>query len=278
MENQESRAQIIPGVDTHLDIHVGAVIDAAGRVLGTLSVGTHNDGYKQLLCGAQTFGPLRRAGVEGTGPYGAALTHVLQANGVTVIEINRPDRTRRRGRGKSDATDAECAARAVLAGDATSIPKMHSGAAEALRTLSLVRRSAVKAKTQTINQIRALLVSAPQAIRDAVYKANTANCVAACAALSQGTVSVALACLQTALRLLAKRWTALNDELRELDAQLARLTKKTAPRLLARFGVGPQTAAALLITAGDNPTSLHSEAALAALCGTSPLQASSGKV
>ena len=154
MENQEIRAEIILGVDTHLDIHVGAVIDAAGRVLGTLSVGTHNDGYKQLLCWAQTFGLLRRAGVEGTGSYGAALTHVLQSSGVKVMEINRPDRSRRRGRGKSDATDAECAARAVLAGDATSIPKIHNGAAEALRTLSLVRRSAVKAKTQTINQKR----------------------------------------------------------------------------------------------------------------------------
>ena len=93
------------------------VIDAAGRVLGTLSVGTHKVGYKQLLCWAQTFGLLRRAGVEGTSSYGAALTHVLQTNGVKVIETNRPDRSRRRGLGKSDATDAECAARAVLAGD-----------------------------------------------------------------------------------------------------------------------------------------------------------------
>ena len=226
MENQVSRAEIILGDDTHLDIHVGVVIDAAGRVLGNLSVGTNNDRYKQLPCWAQTFGLLCRAGVEGTGSYGAALSHVIQTSGVKVIEINRLDRCRRRGRGKSDATDAQCAARAVLAGDALSIPKIHNGAAKALRTLSLVRRSAVKAKTQTINQIKALLVRAPQEIRDAAHKADAAKCVAACAALSQCTVSVALASLQTALRLLAKRWTALNDELRELDAQLARLTKK----------------------------------------------------
>ncbi|MDH6186771.1 transposase [Polaromonas sp. CG_23.6] len=239
---------------------------------------TNHDGYQQLLCWAQKFGVLRRAGVEGTGSYGAALTQVLQANGLTVIEINRPDRSRRRGRGKSDATDAESAARAVLAGDATSIPKARNGLAEGLRTLNLVRRSAVKAKTQTINQIRALLVSAPQAIRDLAYKPDASKCVAACAGLLQDTVSAALASLQTALRLLAKRWMVLNEELRELDMTLARLTKKAAPRLLSRFGVGPQTAATLLITAGDNPTRLHSEAALAALCGTSPLQASSGKV
>ena len=121
MENQESRAEIILGVDIHLDIHLFVVVNTAGRLLGTLSVGTYNDGYKQLLCWAQTFGLLRRAGVEGTGSYGAALTNVLQCNGVKVIEINRPDRTRRRRRGKSDATDAECATRAVLAGDSASL-------------------------------------------------------------------------------------------------------------------------------------------------------------
>lgn len=277
MEHLEN-SEVILGVDTHLDVHVGVVIDAAGRVMGTLSVGTNRAGYQQLLCWAQEFGVLRRAGVEGTGSYGAALTQVLQGSGVAVIEINRPDRSRRRGRGKSDATDAESAARSVLAGDSTSIPKAHSGLAEGLRTLNLVRRSAVKAKTQAINQIRALLVSAPQEIRDAAYKSDASKCVAACAGLSQDSISAALASLQTALRLLAKRWTVLNDELRELDAALARLTKKAAPRLLSRFGVGPQTASTLLITAGDNPTRLHSEAALAALCGASPLQASSGKV
>jgi transposase len=277
MENQEIHAEVILGVDTHLDVHVGVVIDTIGRVLGTLSVGTSDKGYQQLLCWAQAFGLLRRAGVEGTGSYGSALTQVLQKSGITVIEINRPDRTRRRGRGKSDATDAESAARSVLAGDANIIPKAHNGLAEGLRTLSLVRRSAVKAKTQSINQIRALLVSAPQTLRDAVYKTDGAKCIAACMALTCDAVSAALASLQTALRLLAKRWTSLNEELRELDTQLARLTKKAAPRLLERFGVGPQTAATLLVAAGDNPTRLHSEAALAALCGTSPLQASSGK-
>ena len=147
-------------------------------------------------------------------------------SGVQVIEINRPDRSRRRGRGKSDATDAECAARSVLAGDAKNIPKAHNSAAEALRTLSLVRRSAVKVKTQTINQIRALLVSEPQTIRDAARKADAAKCVAACTAISQRVASAALVSRHTALHLLAKRWTAFNEELRELDAELARKTEE----------------------------------------------------
>ena len=278
MEQVETQSEVILGVDTHLDVHVGVVIDAVGRVQGTLAVATNRSGYEQLLDWAQDFGVLRRAGVEGTGSYGSGLTRLLEERGIAVIEVNRPDRSRRRSRGKSDPTDAESAARAVLADDAKCIPKAQSGLAEALRTLSVARRSAVKAKTQAVNQLRALLVSAPSFIRDVVLKVKPEDCVAACAALAHDDVNPVLASLKTTLQLLAKRWTALHEELRELDKQLARLTKLAAPRLLARFGVGPQTAATLLATAGDNPTRLRNEAALAALCGVSPLDASSGKM
>lgn len=278
MEQVNTQQEVLLGVDTHLDVHVGVIIDAVGRVRGTLAIATNPSGYAQLLCWAQRFGVLRRAGVEGTGSYGAGLTRFLEDHGIKVVEVNRPDRSRRRSRGKSDPTDAESAARAVLADDAKGIPKSHSGIAEALRTLSVVRRSAVKAKTQAINQLRALLVSAPSFVREVALKTNPEQCVAACAALPQEDTNPVLVSLKTTLRLLAKRWTALHDELRELDKQLARLTKQAAPRLLGRFGVGPQTAATLLVTAGDNPTRLRNEAALAALCGVSPLDASSGKV
>ncbi len=278
MEQVESQAEVILGVDTHLDVHVGVVIDAVGRVKGTLSIDTDPSGYEQLLKWVQGFGSFKRAGIEGTGSYGSGLTRFLEKHGIRIIEINRPNRSRRRTRGKSDPTDAESAARAVLANDATGIPKAQCGIAEALRTLGVARRSAVKAKTQAVNQVRALLVSAPSSIRDTVLKLRPEHCVAACAALPESDeTSPVLASLKTTLRLLAKRWNALNDELRELDKQLARLTKLAAPRLLGRFGVGPQTAATLLITAGDNPTRLRNEAALAALCGVSPLEASSGK-
>lgn len=278
MEQVEAQTEVILGVDTHLDVHVGVVIDAVGRVQGTLAIATTPSGYGQLLAWAQRFGVLRRAGVEGTGSYGSGLTRFLEARGITVVEVNRPDRSRRRSRGKSDPTDAESAARAVLADDAKCIPKAQSGLAEALRTLSVARRSAVKAKTQAMNQLRALLVSAPSFIRDVVLKVKPEDCVAACAALPRDDVNPVVACLKTTLQLLAKRWTALHEELRELDKQLTRLTKLAAPRLLARFGVGPQTAATMLVTAGDNPTRLRNEAALAALCGVSPLDASSGKM
>lgn len=278
MDKQSTEGEIILGVDTHLDVHVGVVVDAVGRRRGSLSIATNPDGYEQLLTWSLGFGILRRAGVEGTGSYGSGLTHFLEDRGIKVIEINRPDRSRRRSRGKNDPTDAESAARAVLADDATNIPKAQNGVAEALRTLGVARRSAVKAKTQAVNQIRALLVSAPSFLRAVAVKAKPEHCVAACAALSADETNPVLSSLKTTLRLLAKRWTALHEELRELDRLLARLTKLAAPRLLARFGVGPQTAATLLVTAGDNPTRLRNEAALAALCGVSPLTASSGKV
>jgi transposase len=278
MKQVGTQAEVILGVDTHLDVHVGVVIDEVGRVRGTLSIETNPSGYERMLAWARGFGSLNRAGIEGTGSYGAGLARFLERNGVAIVEINRPNRSRRRNRGKSDPTDAESAARAVLANDATGVPKAQSGMAEALRTLSVARRSAVKAKTQAVNQLRALLVSAPSFIREAVLKAKPEHCVAACANLPEDEdLNPVLASLKTTLRLLAKRWNALHDELRELDKQLTRLTKLAAPRLLGRFGVGPQTAATLLITAGDNPTRLRNEAALAALCGVSPLEASSGK-
>jgi transposase len=269
---------VVLGVDTHLDVHVGVVVDQLGRVQGTRSVAVTCDGYADLLKWARSLGRLERAGLEGTGTYGAGLARFLSDHGVQVIEVNRPDRARRRRRGKNDPTDAESAARAVLAGDAAATPKTKLGLVEAMRTVNVARRSAVKAKTQAANQLRGLLVSAPAMLRETLLKVKTEECVAACSAIDEQDDSPAVAALKSTLRLLAGRWAALHAELRQLDAALKRLTSRAAPRLTAQFGVGPQTAATLLVTAGDNPQRLHSEAALAALCGVSPLEASSGKV
>ncbi|CAG2161396.1 IS110 family RNA-guided transposase [Cupriavidus numazuensis] len=269
--------EVILGVDTHLDTHVGAVISGTGKLLGTQSVSADTNGYLNLLSWANSFGRLCRAGVEGTGTYGAGLARVLRDHEIEVLEVNRPDRAARRSRGKSDPTDAENAARAVLSGKATALPKAQSGAAEAMRAVSVARRSAVKAKTQAINQLRALLVSAPQEVRERLLKEKTAECVASCARLRSLGDTPLLQTLTSTLRLLAKRWLALAEELSTLDGMLDRLTSQHAKRLRERFGVGPQTAAVLVAVAGDNPERLKSEAALAALCGTSPLQASSGK-
>jgi transposase len=269
--------EVILGVDTHLDKHVGAVISVAGKLLATHAVDTTSAGYLQLLAWARSLGDVRRAGIEGTATYGSGLTKVLRDNNIEVFEVNRPDRATRRSRGKADPTDAESAACAVLSGRATAIPKEQSGAAYAMRAVSVARRSAVKARTQAINQLRGLLVSAPQEVRERLLHAKTEECVGACARIRSLGKTAMLESLTTTLRILAKRWLALGAEIKLLDGQLEQLTSDHAPRLRAEFGVGAQTAAVLVCVAGDNPERLRSEAALAALCGVSPLQASSGK-
>lgn len=205
------------------------------------------------------------------------LAHVLRDHGIEVLEVNRPDRSKRRLQGKSDPTDAESAARSVLSGNVTAIAKTQSGVAEAMRVVSVARRSAVRAKTQAINQLRALLVSAPQDIREKLWKTKPADCAKVCARLHSRESDEFLRILTTSLCLLGKRWLALAEEVEKLDVILEKLTRQHARRLREQFGVGPQTAAVLLSTAGDNPERLKNEAALAALCGVSPLPASSGK-
>lgn len=138
--------QVILGVDTHLDIHVVAVINHSGRNLGTQSFSVNSKGYEDLLQWGRRFGNIAYAGIEGTGTYGAGLCQFLKNHSITVIEVNRPDRAKRRLKGKSDPTDAESAARAVFSGEAQAVPKSHSGGCEALRIISVARRSAVKAK------------------------------------------------------------------------------------------------------------------------------------
>lgn len=263
--------EVILGVDTHLDVHVGAVISCTGRLLGTQAVETTAAGYLKLLDWARSFGELRRAGVEGTATYGAGLTRLMRDHGVEVFEVNRPDRSARRTRGKSDPTDAESAACAVLAGRATAVPKQQSGAAYAMRAVSAARRSAVKARTQTINQLRGILVSAPQDIRDRLLRPNAEDCVNMCSKVRSLGAEPLLQSLLATLRLLAKRWLALKAEVKVLDAELEQLTCQHASRLRQKFGVGAQTAAVLVCVAGDNPDRLKSEASLAALCGVSPL-------
>ncbi|GJG89475.1 hypothetical protein tb265_46560 [Gemmatimonadetes bacterium T265] len=266
------------GIDTHRDTHACAALDALGRSLGMRGVATTPAGYDELLAWARAFGPVTHAGIEGTGSYGAGVTRVLRDAGVLVVEINRPDRARRRRRGKNDPTDAENAARAVLSGDAHAVPKAQDGVVEALRILMVARRSAVKVRTQAGNQLRCLLITAPAGEHAILGRARLAACVARCLALEPTAVPTLEQARLRALRALARRWTLLTEALAELDAAMARLTAVAAPRLLDQHGVGPHTAATLLITAGDNPERLRSEAALAALCGVSPVEASSGRV
>lgn len=228
------------------------------------------------------FGVLRRAGVEGTGCCGAALTRYLHAEQVQVLEVNRPDRATRRRRGKSDPVDAEAAARAVLAGHADSTPKTADGPAEVLRVFKLARDSAVKSRIQAINQLRAVLVCADPALRESLSGLGRAALIRRCAELPDpdtdaDTGPATTAAVIHTLRLLARRITQLTAEARDLQNRMAAVIGAHAPQLLDRVGIGPDNAAALLTAAGDNPERLRSDASFAALCGVSPVDASSGR-
>jgi transposase len=263
--------QLILGVDTHKDVHVAVLLDRLGRYLAATSFGTTDAANRELVAWTRRYGQVITAGVEGTGSYGYRLAQHLSDHGINVVEVNRPDRARRRRKGKTDPVDAEAAARAVLAGDARAIPKDRNGAVGQLRALVVARRSAIKARTQATNQLRALLVDGDDELRGQLRPLHKAHLARACAQLAP------TAGLQLALASLGRRWLALDQEITSLDAAITTTVRRTAPRLLERHSVGVQTAAQLLITAGDNPDRLHSEAAFAAMCGASPVQASSGK-
>lgn len=269
----EQSGEVILGVDTHESTHTAVAIDALGRVLDTIEVSADRAGYQRLVSWARTVGDLRRAGVEGTGCYGAGLAAHLAGQGIEVLEVNRPNRQARRRRGKSDPADAEAAARAVLAGDATAIPKERAGTVEAIRVLHLTRASALKARTQAANQIKDLIVTAPDELRAQLRHLSTSRRVAIATRWRCEPVDTT----RWALRSLARRYQSLTTEIRALDVELLGLLKHAAPNLLAQRGVGPESATKLLIAAGQNAHRLRSDAAFAALCGVNPIDASSGK-
>ena len=269
--------RVVIGVDTHRDVHVAVALDHLGRKLDTLAIPTTAVGYGELLEWAQSLGEIEAWGIEGTGCFGAGLARFLAAENQVVIEVIRPNRQTRRRRGKSDPTDAEAAARAVLAGEATGAPKAGNDVVEMIRVLRVARSSAVKARVQAVNVLHALVITAPGELRQRLSGLTTTALVSAAAGLRPGRERTVLAHTKMALRSVAQRCQALDAELAGLDARLDELTAEAAPDLLERFGVGPDTAGALLVTAGDNPHRLRSEAAFAMLCGVAPLPASSGQ-
>ncbi len=266
------------GVDTHADEHVAAAFTSdLGRPLGHLTIPTNPTGYRSLLAWAKPLGATVTFGIEGTGSYGAGLTRFLRDAGCTVIEVNRPNRQTRRMRGKSDPIDAEAAARAVIAGEATCIAKGDQDRVGMIRTLRVARRSAVKMRTQAVNQMHALLVTAPVDLRERLRVLRVTELVATASGFRPGPMTTGGAATKLALRGLARRYESLGAELEALDMELGMLTDGVAPALCALKGVGPDVAGALLVAAGDNPERLRSEAAFASLCGVAPLPASSGK-
>jgi transposase len=268
---------ILGGVDTHKDVHAAVAMSGAGRLLGTAEFPTTPVGYRRLVAWLRSFGPVERVGIEGAGSYGAGLCRYLRSEGVEVVEVNRPNRQWRRRRGKSDPADAEAAARAVLAGEAVGAPKSQDGGVEAIRMLRLARRSAIKARTQAANQLQGVVETAPVPLREKLRALSVPALVASARRFRCGSPTTPEAAARFTLKSLASRWAALDAEVGRLDEQLGQLVATAAPALLAVHGVGVEVAGALLVAAGDNPTRLADEASFAALCGVSPVDASSGR-
>lgn len=203
----------------------------------------------------------------------------LRTAGLEVVEVDRPDRRARRTHGKSDPLDAYAAATAALTGRASTVPKTHDGDVEAIRFLRNARRSAVKARAEALTQLQATVVTAPEPVRDRLRTLSPTALTTTCAGLRPGPVVPGdpTAAVETALRSLARRILDLTDEERTLHAHLKALVAHTAPDLLDRMGIGVETAAQLLITVGDNPHRIRTEAAFAHLCGAAPIPASSGR-
>jgi transposase len=272
----ETRA-ITGGVDTHADTHVAAALDRVGGLLGVQEFPASTAGYARLLGWLGGFGTVCLVGIEGTGSYGAGLARHITAAGIRVVEVDRSDRQDRRRQGKSDPLDAVSAARAAQSGRACGAPRGRDGAVEAIRALMVAKRSARSERTQTINQARALVLTGPDDIRARFTRHTPAELITGLAQLRPHPGEVVGYSTRIALRELGRRAQFPGDQIDRLDEQIIPLVTARAPGLLGLYGVGPDTAAVLLIAAGDHPGRLRSEAARAHLCAVAPIPASSGK-
>jgi transposase len=264
-------------VDTHSEVHVAAALDPVGGLLGVREFPATAAGYRGLLGWLRGFGAVALVGIEGTGSYGAGLARHMAGAGIRVVEVDRADRQDRRRNGKSDPLDAVSAARAAQSGRAAGAPKGRDGAVEAIRVLMVAKRSARNERTQAINQARALILTGPDELRARFAGHRAAALAEAITALRPRPGDAADYAVRIALRELGRRVEFPGAQIERLDELIVPLVTVRAPGLLSLYGVGPDTAALLLIAAGDHPERLRSEAAWAHMCAVAPIPASSGK-
>jgi len=277
MSPDPRRRRVVIGVDTHKYVHVAVALDNIGGRLDARSFPADKGGYEQLLDWAASLGAKQLIfAIEGTGSYGAGLTSAVRRRSLGVIEVLRTDRRDRRLRGKSDTLDAENAARSVLSGNATSVPKTNDGVVEMIRQIKVAKDVAVKARTAAMITLKALLVTAAPELREQLQPLSKMALIERCAGLRPGSVSSVTAATKHTLRSIARRWQHLNEEIKSHEALLGELTRQLVPQLVDAFGVGADTAAEMLIVAGDNIDRVRSESAWARLCGVAPIPASSG--
>src|SRR5215217_2916356 len=240
---------------------------------------TTRQGYRQMLAWMRSFGEVQRVGIESTGSYGAGLLRFVQQAGIDVLEVTAPDKHDRRRRGKNDDLDAQNAAHAAFAGKRTVTPRSRDGMVESLRVLSVCRKTAVAARRVALQIIQTTIVCAPDGLRDTLRAMTRMQLVRTLAAWRPDLTAYrdVEAAYRISLKSLARRYLELHDEIADLDTMIGSIVDDLAPELIARNSIGYTGAAQLLLTAGDNPERLRSEASFAALCGVSPVPASSGK-
>jgi transposase len=281
MEGNQERSdrRIVGGVDTHKDLHVAAVVDESDRVLASQCFATTRHGYKQMVAWMRGFGSLQRVGIEATGSYGAGLLRYMQKAGIEVLEVTTPDKHDRRKRGKNDDLDAQNAAHAAFAGKRTVTPKSRDGMIESLRVLKACRKTAVAARRVALQVIQNTIVCAPDELRESLRKLTRMQLIRTLAAWRPDLTDYrnVTSAYRITLKSLGRRYLELHDEIADLDTMIVAIVDELAPNLVARNSIGYESAAQLLLTAGDNVQRLRSEASFAALCGVSPVPASSGK-
>ena len=272
------QGQVVVGVDTHKEIHVAAAVDWQGTLVGEECFPTTRQGYRQLESWARSLGEVLRVGVECSGSYGSGLARHLAKNGFAVLEVTFPDKTVRRKRGKDDFIDAEMAAEAAFTGARTVTPKSRDGMVEALRMLQKTRSTAVAARRVALQMIRADVISAPEELRDQLRGMTRMQLIRHLVATRPDATDfrTPLGAAKIALKRLAKRYVDLDDEVSELDDMIAAILADAAPLLVQLKCVGAQSAAQLMVTVGDNPERLRSEASFDMLCGVAPVPVSSG--
>ena len=228
--------KVIVGVDTHKHEHVAVAINDLGARLATFRAPANRAGYADLVAWARTLGAVEAFGTEGTGSYGAGLASFVRREGLRVVEVNHCDRRKRRNNGKDDTLDAESAARSVLSGIATAIPKSADGTAEMVRQIKIARDTAIKARSAAIVTLKTLLVNAPGALREALEPLTDRKLIERCAALRPGEIIDPTASVKHSLRALAARWRTLAAEIGDHDEALDTLTRRAAPTLREVFG------------------------------------------
>jgi transposase len=273
-------AVVVGGVDAHADTHHAAALDQRGALLSTKSFPTTTSGYRQLLDWLSSFGEIDAVAVESTGSYAAALVRYLREHDVQVVEVNQPHAHTRRRVGKSDPIDAEMAARLFQAGKAKAAPKQTNGIVESIRMLRVARQSAVKSRSAATVQLRDIIITAPQELRDQLSDRKTLRGKATvCARFrpSARDLHSPSQAAKFALRSIAQRIDSLDHEITTLDRELEQLVQTAAPRTTQLLGISTGHAGQLLVTAGENIERVHGESSFSMLCGASPIPASSGK-